>query len=68
MATPLGDRILDVLGVGGPRKPSLLRALAERHGQAEKFDATISELKRSGRIKIVYRYGGPHYALNPKAG
>lgn len=64
MATPaLGDRILAVLAEGGPRKPSILRALAAHLEQGHLFDATIARLKAAGRIRVIYRRGGPHYAL-----
>lgn len=64
----LGERLIEVLAEGGPRKPNILRALAEHLGQGDKFDAAIAELKQAKRIHIVYRNGGPHYRLNPKAG
>ena len=68
MAKSLGERIVDVLAEGGPRKPHILRAMATATGHGELFDRTIAELKRARRIVIRYRQGGPHYAINPKAG
>lgn len=51
-----------MLAEGGPRKPAILRALAEHRGWGAAFDAAVAELKRARRIRIMYRQGGPHYA------
>lgn len=67
MAKPtLSARILAVLAEGGPRKPHILKALAEHHGLGHIFDDTIAGLKRRRLIRVLYRYGGPHYALTQK--
>jgi len=66
MAQSLGERLIAVLYEGGPRKPSILRAIAERHGLGAQFDATIARLKRAKQIRILYRNGGPHYGLTQK--
>ncbi len=66
MAKTLGDRLLEVLAEGGPRKPHILRSLAEHLGLGAQFDPTIEALKRAQRIRVLYRYGGPHYALKTR--
>lgn len=55
--------LLDVLGEGGPRKPAILRSLADSKGLGEHFDAAVDILKSTGKLKTRYRNGGPHYAL-----
>lgn len=59
----LRARLLDVLDCGGPRKPAILRAAAEKRGEGAQFDATIAQLKAENRIRLIHRNGGPHYAL-----
>lgn len=57
---PLAERYVEILAVGGPRKPAILRALAP---DQRAFDRAIRSLKRARRIVVLYRHGGPHYAL-----
>lgn len=68
MAKPLGERILEVLAEGGPRKPHILRAIAAHHRQEAQFDVVVAALKRARRIHILYRHGGAHYGLRPRLG
>lgn len=54
------QRILDVLGVGGPRKINVLGGML---GSRQRAERAVRALRKEKLIRLVYRNGGPHYAL-----
>jgi hypothetical protein len=60
----LGRRFLEILAVGGPRKPNVLRALARG---PHHFRTTINRLRNAGLIKFRHHRGGGVWALAKKS-
>lgn len=61
---PLDRRYLAILEVGGPRKPNVLKAIAE---SSREYRASIARLRRAGLVRHIHRHGGPHVSLTRKA-
>jgi hypothetical protein len=60
----LAARLGVVLLEGGPRKPRILKALVKHWGETgAAFERVVAHMLRLGSLRILYRYGGPHYAL-----
>lgn len=64
MSARLAAKIVEVLSVGGPRKPAILLALARKLGCTEaQFKDVVYRLKHLRVISTKRRHGGAHYAL-----
>jgi hypothetical protein len=62
-ALTLMATIESVLAEGGPRKPAILRSMARAKKLERHFDAVIDVMRSTGKLKIMRRNGGAHYAL-----
>jgi hypothetical protein len=60
----LDRRYLEILEVGGPRKPNVLKAIAP---SARDYRASIARLRSAGLVRHIHRHGGPHVSLTRKA-
>ena len=59
----LDRRYLDILEVGGPRKPNVLEALAP---SPQAFRASIGRLRSAGLVRVKHCRGGARYGLTRK--
>lgn len=62
----LGNRLLEVLEVGGARKRRVLEALAMHWRYTKQtFEDTLAFMVRQKVLRRRWRNGGPHYVAAP---